>query len=189
MLKQVLLVFLVFLVFVMMGVAIFVITMNVEWFYPFEDVHHLKSDERQAWPVTEAKGKRFRVQMPTLAQHTEDLLQGVRYELYTSFPARGQRYVVVVVHLPEDLNVADPLSIMEAEMNNLLDGYPPDALNDYQTLTVEGHPGLSFRIGDEVACRFIVVGRTMYQLMMKVESGKVPEEDYLFFLRSFELAY
>ena len=197
MLKQTMIVFMVFLVFVFIGAAIFFVTKDVEWFYPFEDPQVLVTDWKESWPTVTGEKKDFSIRMPTFAQHSVDNVavpqnpgQTIRHDLYTAFGYDSTRFIMGVVYLPDDLDVSDPKSIMDADMNHLLEG-DNNLLKDYQTIDHAGYPGIAFTMhrGDTlISARFVLVGHTLYQLMVQAINGnELPQEQVEFFMDSFRV--
>jgi hypothetical protein len=148
------------------------------------------------WQPYSYKENNFSVSLPSAPQHTHQELSlpnsqlKIPYDIYVSDPTDKTSYLVGVAQYPTEVNVSVPENNLKAAVNGTLGSTPGGKLISSEMTTVTNFPAIDFSIEGvnyHMKGRYILVGHTLYQLMLAYDKNINVDKDYSTFVDSFKI--
>jgi len=169
---------------------------NTHKLLPVDTEKPLDSEPFEEWrEFTSAIGN-FRVMLPAVPLHAEESLPVpdsetvLKYNMYASETNDGATYMISLITYPEAIDTSKPENMLENVMNEMTSANPTNKLRSLNFHEYLGHKALDFFIESPeivVSSRAFVSGKTLYLLTMIDKQEQYKEDEFLYFLNSFEL--
>jgi hypothetical protein len=109
-----------------------------------------------------------------------------------SDPTDKVSYLVGVAKYPAEINVTVPENNLKAAVNGTLGSTPGGKLISSDATNFLNYPAIDFSIEGgnyNMRGRYILVGHTLYQLMVAFDKSTAVDPDYSNFINSFKLTH
>jgi len=153
---------------------------------------------KSQWQTYSYAGNGFSISLPASpeATHQELALPNsqlkIPYDIYVSDPTDKVSYLVGVAKYPPEINVTVPENNLKAAVNGTLGSTPGGKLISSDATHYLNYPAIDFSIEGgnyNMRGRYILVGHTLYQLMVAFDKSTAVDPDYSTFIDSFKLMH
>lgn len=148
------------------------------------------------WQTFSYQEKGFSVALPSDPEHTHQDLAlpnsqlKIPYDIYVSDPSDKVSYLVGVAVYPSEVNVSIPENNLKAAVNGTLGSTPGGKLISSENTTFINYPAVDFYIEGvnyHMKGKYVLVGHTLYQLMVAYDKSADVSTDFKTFIGSFRL--
>ena len=169
---------------------------NTHKLLPVDTEKPIEAKPFEEWrEFTSAIGE-FKVMLPAVPLHAEESLPVpeskvvLQYNMYASESNDGTTFMISLITYPEEIDTSKPENMLENVMNEMVSANPTNSLRSLNFHEFLGHKALDFFIESPeivVNSRAFVSGKTLYLLTMIDKKEQYDEEEFLYFINSFEL--
>lgn len=154
------------------------------------------TDKNVKWQTYTFSDNNFSISLPVKAEEQHQQLDlpnsqtKIPYDTYVSEPNQNVSYLVGVAKYPKEVNVSSPQNNLQAAVNGTVSATPGAKLISSQMTDLGGNKAVDFVIQGQdfnMKGRYILVGSTLYQLMVAYENNQNIDDDYNTFIKSFKI--
>lgn len=178
------------------GIAFVRFADDVHTLLPFDFEETPEGDAYAEWREFVSAIGNFRADFPTAPQSVSEDLPvpnsdlNIKSHIYVSEDIDGTTFMINVIEYPSDIQAGQVDGMLEKIMNDMVAANPTNKLRSLEFTEFRGHRTLDFFIESPeiyVNCRVFLVDKRLYLLVCIDKIAQYVEEDFQYFLESFEL--
>ncbi len=152
--------------------------------------------DTSAWKEFNSPIGQFRAEFPTYPNHETESIEvpntqlTLKYDSYTSEEVNGTIYIIGFTTYGFEIDTSNPENNLEDALNGMLISTQGNKLVSSNLTYFDGYRALDFLVQNNTIFlkgRGIMVGQTLYQLMVGYESKNYSENNYNKFINSFTI--
>jgi len=182
-------------VFTLLFVMMFLNMKNWYAILPIPPVNQFELARYVDWVPFSSQSGGFDVEFPVVPQHFNENKadnQGtlLNYDMYVAQSVENTTYLISLITFPNKAFLGNPEQMMETTIHELATATPSGRLVEQHKISYLNQVTVEFQFEtdtQETRGRIFIIDRTLYLLTAIFEKGQYKNEDYSYFVNSFQL--